>query len=167
MTAAQALWWEQARSDWSVFGTLRSGGAADCHALHYLQMATEKLGKAYFSATGPPEPTHVALVPFLRALNHRSASQRDRTAVCLGLGTRAGLKTWTKAVLPLALDVERLAPSLAGDGPNPEYPWPRAAPTHCPATHAFPTWARLTRTVQGRQLLAVLGAAVLRFPDYA
>jgi hypothetical protein len=43
---------EQARSDWDVYGTLSIGSVPDCHALHYLQMATEKLSKALLLAGG-------------------------------------------------------------------------------------------------------------------
>jgi hypothetical protein len=39
---------EQARSDWSVRGTLAEQTQVPaCHQLHYLQMACEKLAKAY------------------------------------------------------------------------------------------------------------------------
>jgi hypothetical protein len=37
----------QARSDWQVFEHLYDSDFPECHALHYLQMATEKLAKAY------------------------------------------------------------------------------------------------------------------------
>jgi hypothetical protein len=46
MTDAQRLWWAQAKSDHGVFVLLRKQGVHDCHLLHYLQMATEKLAKA-------------------------------------------------------------------------------------------------------------------------
>ena len=50
MIDAQRLWWEQSKSDLRVFKQLRALGAHPCHLLHYLQMATEKLSKAYFCA---------------------------------------------------------------------------------------------------------------------
>ncbi|GAF97798.1 unnamed protein product, partial [marine sediment metagenome] len=37
---------EQARSDWQMHDVVRQSSAATCHRLHYLQMTTEKLGKA-------------------------------------------------------------------------------------------------------------------------
>ena len=37
----------QARSDWNVYRLLSESREPSCHALHYLQMATEKLAKAY------------------------------------------------------------------------------------------------------------------------
>ena len=50
MNDAQELWWRQARSDHALFVRLRRIGAEECHLLHYLQMATEKLSKAYLCA---------------------------------------------------------------------------------------------------------------------
>jgi hypothetical protein len=78
MIEAQRLWWEQAKSDQPVFALLRRTGAAECHALHYLQMAAEKISKAYLwrSGTAPPR-CHVGLMRFLRALMSRGHSQKE------------------------------------------------------------------------------------------
>jgi hypothetical protein len=40
----------QAKSDWQVYEHLNETGFPACHALHYLQMASEKLAKAYLLA---------------------------------------------------------------------------------------------------------------------
>jgi hypothetical protein len=55
--------------------------------------------------------------------------------------------------IPLAEAVEDLAPTLAGDGPNPEYPWPQDAPRIAPAEHIFGIWKELQETAAGRQFL--------------
>src|SRR5208283_5496445 len=69
MNPEQELWWRQAESDHSVFVHLRRAGIPECHLLHYLQMATEKLSKAYLWRSGHAPPrTHVGFVRFLRAL---------------------------------------------------------------------------------------------------
>ena len=70
MNACQRLWWEQTASDYEVFRLLREQGAVHCHLLHYLQMATEKLGKAYFWRTGrpPTKKSHASVVKFLQAI---------------------------------------------------------------------------------------------------
>ena len=61
MNSQQRLWFEQTRSDHSVLMLLRKQDAAPCHQLQYLQMVTEKLGKAYFWRTGSPPPvSHVS-----------------------------------------------------------------------------------------------------------
>ena len=39
--------------------------------------------------------------------------------------------------------LERLAPALANDGPNPEYPWPRRDPQHTPIEYDFEVWKHL------------------------
>jgi hypothetical protein len=78
MNRYQELWWRQSESDHAVFKLLRGQGPAVCHTLHYLQMTTEKLAKAYFWRTGsPPQKSHIGFVKFLQFLgqislrNHR------------------------------------------------------------------------------------------------
>lgn len=66
----------------------------------------------------------------------------------------------------MAYALERLAPTLAGDGPNPEYPWPQRAPRYAPATFKFDVWTQLTNTGRGHQLMQVIQAAIERFPEY-
>jgi hypothetical protein len=65
-----------------------------------------------------------------------------------------------------ACNLEQLAPALANDGPNPEYPWPQNAPKYVPATFEFDVWRQLTETGRGRQLVQVIKAAVEQFPVY-
>ena len=147
---------------------LRRQGAAECHQLHYLQMVTEKLGKAYFWRSGSPPPkSHVSLVRFLQALDDRPQSDVKRIAVLLGFGTALNFENWISTVTPLAYALERLAPSLAGDdAENPEYPWPRRALIKAPVSHQFQVWKDLTETGRGRQFLKVIDAAVNHFPKY-
>jgi hypothetical protein len=168
MNDYQNLWWEQTRSDYSVLLLLRRNGFEPCHQLHYLQMVTEKLGKAYFWRTGhPPRTSHVSFVRFLQALDSRSNADRTQIANFLGFGRARDFVTWISTITPLAYDLERLAPALAGpNGPNPEYPWPSAAPVQAPVTHTFPVWRQLTETGRGRQLVHVIDVAVRRFPEY-
>jgi hypothetical protein len=167
MNNYQELWWQQARSDRDVLVFLRRQGAAPCHQLHYLQMVTEKLGKAYFwrSGTSPPR-SHAGFVQFMRFLGSVRASEREQIADVFAFGRFEDLQNWIRAVLPLAYALERLAPALAQDGPNPEYPWPRAAPEFAPATFEFDVWTRLTDTGRGRQLMQIIGVAVDKFPVY-
>lgn len=169
MNRYQELWWTQVRADHRVLVLLRNTAQPAGHQLHYLQMVSEKLGKAYFWRTPqyPPPRSHASFVQFLRSFGSRSRSDRALIAQCLGFGRGDDLDRWVPTVVPLAYRLEQLAPSLAGeDGPNPEYPWPHAAPEHCPATFAFPVWEEL-KTGRGRHLLRVLDAAVQTFPQYA
>jgi hypothetical protein len=168
MNPIQRLWWEQTRADHSVLLLLRHADAAVCQQLHYLQMVTEKLGKAYFWRSGrPPRKSHASFVRFLQALDDRRDPDRSRIAELLGFKRAQDFENWIPTITPLAYDLERLAPALAGDnGPNPEYPWPRVAPQHAPVSYEFPIWNHLVGTGRGRQLLKVIDAAVVEFPKY-
>ena len=168
MNNAQELWRLQAQSDHSLFVRLRTMGAHECHLLHYLQMATEKLSKAYFWRSGKAPPkNHSGFIRFLKALLDRRPAELARTAKALGFGRPKDLDRWTDAVQPLAYSLQNMAPAEARDGPNPEYPWPHEDPTHCPATHSFALWKALSDTGQGRKLLEFIDRAIRRFDVYA
>lgn len=153
MTEYQRLFLVQARADFAVFELL--WGHADlphCHALHYLQMATELLGKAHAWKHGPTANTHRAVVGFLRSLSTNRKAQKQ-------LGFEGQNDRWknliTRSLVPLAENIEKLAPALALDAPNPEYPWPRDAPQVAPAEHTFEIWQNLQKAV-GRQFLSII-----------
>lgn len=167
MKREQELWWRQAASDHSVFVHLRRAGIPKCHLLHYLQMATEKISKAYLWRSGhAPPKTHVGFVRFLRALPDRRRDL-DHIAAVLGFGRGQDLDNWVRSVLPLAYSLQNLAPAAAGNGPNPEYPWPHESPAYCPVGHTFELWTHLANTGQGRKLIEFIGRAVKRFEQYA
>lgn len=140
---------------------------AQCHSLHYLQMVTEKIAKAYFWRSGyPPPKDHASFVQFLRFLGQIRQSDRERIANLFTFRRFSDFQNWIRAVLPIAYELERLAPALAKNGPNPEYPWPHERPGFAPANHKFEIWASLT-SGQGRDLMRVVHIAVDRFPEYA
>jgi hypothetical protein len=155
------------RSDHEVLLILRERGVAPCHQLHYIQMATEKLGKAYYWRGGSPPPkTHASFVRFLQTLNNRNLADRQRIAKLLGFKSVEQFVGSIRAIAPLAHEIEKLAPALAGDkGPNPEYPWPGSAPAETPSKFDFPVWKELKTSV-GRQLLKVIDHAIQEFPNY-
>jgi hypothetical protein len=169
MNDFQRLWWRQAKSDHDIFVLLRDTGVSACHQLHYLQMATEKLAKAYFWRTGsPPWKSHVGLRQFLLRLATARTSERQRIVEALAFKRFDDFQAWNRAIAPLAYGLERLAPALAQcDGPNPEYPWPHSAPTQAPVDYEFQVWKDLTETGRGRQLQQVIADAMRRFPTYA
>lgn len=153
MTEYQRLFLVQARTDFKVFELLRKHPELPpCHALHYLQMATEMLGKAHIWRQGPPANSHRAFVGFLRSLssNRRAQQQLDYK------GRNENWKHLIRKSSPLAEQIEDLAPSLSPDAPNPEYPWPRHAPQATPAEHDFEIWEVLQNTTQGRRFLSLL-----------
>jgi hypothetical protein len=157
MTEFQRLFLVQARSDFKVFELLRQKCEDEklpsCHALHYLQMATEKLAKAKAWKNGPIGESHVAFGGFLKGLKSQRHIQKQ-----LGYeGKNASWMYLIKKCGPLAKEVEDLAPAVAKDGPNPEYPWPRAAPRSTPAEFEFGIWAKLHGTPNGNQFLKLVG----------
>jgi hypothetical protein len=154
MTEPQRLFLVQARSAFKVFELLlKEAGLPACHALHYLQMATELLGKARAWKHGPPGNTHRAFVGFLRSLSTNRQAQKQ-------LGYERKNESWEgriRKMIPLAKGIEDLAPALCGDGPNPEYPWPKDAPSVAPMEHSFGIWRELQETAAGRQFLNLVG----------
>jgi hypothetical protein len=112
-------------------------------------MATELLGKAHAWKHGRPRNTHRAFVGFLRSLATNRKAQKQ-------LGYEGSNESWEHLIrksVPLAERIQGLAPALAGDGPNPEYPWPPDAPEVAPAEYEFVIWSELQETAAGRQFL--------------
>jgi hypothetical protein len=168
MNDAQKLWWKQAQSDLSLCIQLRRAGAHECHMLHYLQMATEKISKAYLWRSGHAPPrSHAGFVRFLKALLDRRAGELAWIAKTLGFGRSQDLDKWVSSVQLLAYSLQNIAPAEAGDGPNPEYPWPYESPQHCPCDHKFVLWNQLLNTGQGRKMMAFIDRAINRFDAYA
>lgn len=138
MTWREAFF-EQARSDNMVRRLLNRNRAADAHQLHYLQMTAEKLSKGYLSdptSLDPPKMTHKAFVKCLRVIKGRPEIRRQ-----LGYRKKEVFWSYIDSLLPLADQVEKLAPAIAGfTEPNPEYPWKgiNANEVTVPAKFTFP-----------------------------
>ena len=153
MNEVQRLFLVQARSAFDVYKLLNGEPKLHhCHALHYLQMATELLGKAGAWRHPPVGKSHKALVPFLRNLATNSRAQ-------ISMGHRGQNSNWTnmiRKIICIAERLQQLAPALAENGPNVEYPWPPAAPGTAPVEFSFPIWSDLSDTSDGRAMLAFL-----------
>ena len=124
---------KQASSDLAVFDTIIKHPL--CQRLHYLQMATEKLAKAYLSPPGGerPLPTHKAFVRFLQVCR---ADRRIRQA-CGMAGDQ--FRAHVSSLLEIADRVQDLAPAGDMEKPNPEYPWQdgKNGPIIAPVDYAF------------------------------
>jgi hypothetical protein len=111
----------QARSDWQIYTKLKQANEPSCHILHYLQMATEKLGKAYLlagkTAIDEVQTSHLAFTRFLRFISRNGKLQQE-----LGMTARQ-MRLHVEHLLSIAHAIEKLAPALAGKGINSEYPW--------------------------------------------
>jgi len=73
------------------------------------------------------------------------------------------LRSSVKNLLPLAEEIEKLAPALAQDGPNAEYPWVDPSGTiRVPASFQFSTAYKLVDPA-GRKLLQLTRLLLDRF----
>jgi hypothetical protein len=153
MKEEQRLFLVQAKSAYAVYKLLNADKSLHhCHALHYLQMATELLSKANAWKSGPIGKSHRALVSFLKGLSSNTKAQKQ-------LGYEGQNQNWThtiRKITPIAESLQEMAPALANDGPNPEYPWPTDAPTATPVEYTFPIWEELTETSYGRTLISLI-----------
>jgi len=119
----------QARSDFEVFDHLRSNAGFDlpeCHALHFLQMATEKLAKAVIGSPHEAvrQDTHVAFSRISRSLRRRDYG------VLLGYASFDAYTSFLRQAAPLFRRIDELHPGIGpqtgeqrGLSPNVEYPW--------------------------------------------
>lgn len=158
----------QATSDWRLFTELvgRSDVPA-CHALHFLQMATEKLAKAYrFRDSKTAEQglltKHVGFQKFLNSFLV-SPQMRDEFA-----GNHAQLVAIRIGMAPIAQAIERLAPAVAREGSpgNAEYPWELSGSAIAPVDHDFHE-IHLLRGPKGRAFLNVVSRAFAEFSNPA
>jgi hypothetical protein len=163
MNRQQEVFYKQAQSDWRIYAMLRTiAPRVACHELHYLQMATEKFGKAHlWGSPDPPVRKHRAFTRSMQKVKESSDCWQR-----LGLTEKSHLRSWVDSIIPLVEQIERLAPNLADPGPNPEYPWPPDRPTTAPVEHSFPVWHEL-ETGQGRKLIRLIQSLIDSFPAWA
>lgn len=150
-----AAFLKQARSDFSAYELLQERGAEMCHAMHYLQMATEKLSRAAGMRIREPwseTNSHAALVKALQLLK-----AQPRAVEVFANGSYDTMRATVNQALPAAYAIQSLAPQIAGDSANPEYPWEnKADPGHWipPCDYSFisvtqmPYFAQLVRLMQ-------------------
>jgi len=112
----------QAKSDLEARDALLQHNLPECHQLHYLQMACEKICKAFLVSRG-------AAVEDLRRSHAHIAKQLPSIARHI-LSRQAGRvphDTWeVDAIRTLARKIELLAPAVDAGGAAPancEYPW--------------------------------------------
>jgi len=149
----------QARSDLECYYLLNGQGSHECHQLHFLQMATEKLARSRLAAALKAEPprSHVAFFKWLTLLRNS-----DRVLVSrLRLKSKSAERGFIDGLKKVGHAIESLAPNVADDrlgGANAEYPW--AAPNSQPISpldHNFST--------NGLEDLAVM--KLVKFVDLA
>lgn len=156
---------EQARSDWDTYKVITKNTCATCQELHYLQMTAEKLGKAVLltvnsNSLDRVKKSHKTFTSFLRV-----AARNPRLRKEAQMNARQ-LQESIKEMLPVAYEIERLAPSLANDGPNAEYPWKNpTGQVIAPAACTFSVTKEL-RGVKGRKLLKLIAIILEGFESF-
>jgi hypothetical protein len=158
----------QARSDWEVYELLSRvpSGLPKCHELHYLQMACEKLSKAYRLRQPAANVDEIAThhVGFLKFINDyvRSPAMKARYA-----GKASAHKAMCKEAGKIAREIEKLAPAVdrAWSPENAEYPWERGnwdegnGTVLVPCSYPYPSLS-LLRTPGGRSFIKLVDQAL-------
>ena len=150
-----------------MFELLRGQGAPVCHMLHFLQMSTEKLAKAYiWSKNEPPATVHTGLTNFMKFLGQVGGKNRVRIAEIFETRNFKSFEASLKSFSTIAYQLQNIFPRSQYDGPNPEYPWPHAAPVETPVDYVFGVWKELERAKR-RELMSFIRIAIREFPKYA
>ena len=168
MTDYAAAHLRQARSDLAVFDLLagQDGVALPaCHALHHLQMATEKLAKATMDElrfSGFDRHSHVAFSILPYALRRREVGRR------LGFPNFDAYRTLLDRLRPLFREVEQLHPSIEPPAGNVEYPWRGRDSTgrvawRVPADQEFGLLSRFRHDTDAATLLHLVRLIAVRF----
>lgn len=150
---------EQSRSDFAVY-QVHLQGAEECHRLHYLQMACEKIAKAYrlrdpISFNPDDLYSHAVfskfIVGFLKSSTTQNRYQSQNSK-------RRQMDRYAKS---LATEIERLAPAVDRENrpDNAEYPWMTGETIFVPCRHAFPI-SRLLGEQGGRDILKLFEIAI-------
>jgi hypothetical protein len=169
-TQFAAAFFDQARSDWDTYVYLtRAAILPRCHLLHYLQMACEKLAKAYRLRNASADvdaivTRHVGFAQFINEFLRSPAVLENYE------GQSARHKTVCKTSFTLAREIEKLAPAIdrTHSPENAEYPWERgdwgfgAGQVLVPCRYDYPALSLLD-TAGGRAFVKLIERA---FRDY-
>lgn len=148
----------QAKADFVCYKLLKVGSQPASQWLHFLQMASEKTGKAYLAAYGNSleqlRRSHLAFGRFVRLLPRNRKIRKERKI------SPRQMKYHVDRILPLADKIERLAPALS-DGPNAEYPWKiPGGQLMTPCIYDFKDILADLESVRGRNFLKILDKAI-------
>lgn len=163
-TAFAAAFYRQAASDWQVYLRLTQVKELPvCHQLHYLQMACEKLAKAYrlrdlAADVDELAKKHTGFVKFINAflLSPQILTEYEKK--------HAALQAIRQSAAAIARGVEELAPAIdrLHTPTNAEYPWESAGRVVAPCDHTYPSLS-LLHAAGGRAFLKLVERA---FRDY-
>jgi hypothetical protein len=154
----------EARSDWAIYKMLADDATLPrCHALHYLQMTTEKIAKAYRCRdTGADVESvlylHVGFAKFMSSFLLSPMIKGEYE------GRDAHLQEILKSARSLAREIEKLAPAVdrRSSPENAEYPWSQGDDVVTPCQYGYPSLSLMQGT-GGRAFLKILGRALSDF----
>lgn len=157
----------QSQSDWQVYNLLAGESRLpDCHELHYLQMACEKIAKAYRCRDKSADledllKRHVGFAKFISGFLASPGVQEAYR------GRGAQLQQLSRVARGLAREIEKLAPAVdrAGTPENAEYPWESGDKVVPPCQYGYPRLSLLT-TAGGRTLLKLVDKAIGDFEGF-
>ena len=160
-----AAYAKQSKSDYLVYEEIISASpeVEECHRLHYLQMACEKIAKAYRfrdTETSIEDLTteHVAFSKFIENfLGCAEIKARWR-------GQEEKLSQIRRLARLLAREIEKLAPAVDRERSpqNAEYPWADGERIIVPCEYSYPN-VSLLKEVVGRNFLKLIKIAILDF----
>lgn len=153
---------EQSRSDFAVYN-LHLRNAEECHRLHYLQMACEKIAKAYrlrdtYSFTEDDLYSHVVFSKFILGfLKAQQLKERYRSYEA----RRRHIERYAREV---AAGVEKLAPAVdrTRTPANVKYPWVSGRTVFVPTRHHYAVATHLAEPA-GRDFLKLIEIAIEEF----
>lgn len=154
----------QSRSDWQVYDHLAAEPDLPvCHQLHYLQMACEKIAKAYRCRDKSVNleellKRHVGFAKFIGSFL-ASPSMKEAYR-----GRAAQLREVARLTRALSREIEKLAPAVdrTASPENAEYPWDSGEEVISPCQYSYPRLSLLT-SPGGRILLKLVARAIQEF----
>ena len=156
----QRAYARQAKADWAAYEVLRAAtDLPQCQSLHFLQMACEKLCKAYLCSQ-KVEPRFLQTSHGFIAGNLPEIFKDRRRR--LKLRPLHQYSTLLKQVYNLAREIELLAPTVDNQRrpDNCEYPWEDGAGSIVvPAEYPFATLSMLSE-MAGQDLLKIIPFAI-------
>jgi hypothetical protein len=157
--------YRQAASDWQAYKRLAAAeGLPRCHSLHHLQMACEKLAKAYRlrDTSGDVDviaSRHTGFAKFINAFLRSPALMEEHE------GQLARHQAVCASAVKFAREIEKLAPTIdrATSPENAEYPWESGETVFTPCEYDYPALSLLSEP-GGRAFLNLIERA---FRDYS
>lgn len=150
---------EQSRSDFAVY-SLHLQNAEECHRPHYLQMACEKIAKAYrlrdlVSFDLDDLYSHIVFSKFITGFLKSTPVKRRY------LSQESKRRQVERYARSLAVEIEKLAPAVDREQTpaNVEYPWTAGAAIFVPCRHDYSVSHRL-REQGSRDFLKMLEIAI-------